>query len=67
MAYILYSDKMLNRIAHLFMDGKTVPQIRGVMTLEYGTASRRFTEADIKKQLDKMEFTEEDVLTSKDQ
>lgn len=63
MAYILYTDAMLNRIAHLYMDGKTVPQIRGVMTLEYGTVRRVFTDAEIQKQLDKMEFTPEDVLT----
>lgn len=67
MPYILYTDKMLNRIAHLYMDGKTVPQITGVMTIEYGTRRMRFSEKDVDKQLEKMDFNSEDVLTSKDQ
>jgi hypothetical protein len=64
MPYVIFKEKMLDRIAHLFMDGKTVPQIRGVMTLEYGRPNRVFTEKNIQKELDDMGFSEEDILKS---
>lgn len=64
---MILTEKMLCRIAVLFCKGKTPAQIAGVMTLEFGTIERRFTEKIIRKELIKMEFDPDKTLTFEDQ
>ena len=55
-----YSEEMLNIIADMFMNGFSVPQIRGTLILRYGTKSHKFTDEKIQKHLDLMEFNGKD-------
>ena len=50
------TDEMLGEIADWYLRGKSIQQIRGYMTLRYGTIERVFTDKLIKWEIRKMEL-----------
>lgn len=53
---IKYTSKMLDRMVSLYRDCKTIPQIRGIMTIEFGKIDQVFTDENIQKKLDDIEY-----------